>query len=77
MVRTDELRGLIAKNGLSQREVARKIGVHEETFYRKMREKKFGSDEMQELIKLLHISNPAEIFFCRRGNLTGDTMARK
>ena len=63
MIRTSELRGLIAKNGLSQREVAKRIGVHEETFYRKMREGKFGSDEMQKLVRLLHIENPVEIFF--------------
>ncbi len=35
MIRTDELRGIIAKNGLSQSDVALKIGVTPKTFYEK------------------------------------------
>ena len=37
MIRTDELRGVIAKNGLSQSDVAAKIGVTPKTFYEKMK----------------------------------------
>lgn len=63
MVRTDELRGIIAKNGLSQSKVAELIGVTTKTFYAKMKTGLFRSDEMQIMIDALCIENPAEIFF--------------
>ena len=45
MIRTDELRGIIAKNGMSQKDVAAMIGVTPKTFYQKMEKGIFGSDE--------------------------------
>ena len=46
MIKTDELRGIIAKNGLSQTDVAKMIGVTPKTFYEKMKNGVFGSDEI-------------------------------
>ncbi len=63
MIRTNELRGIIAKNGLSQSDVALKIGITPKTFYEKMKNGVFGSDEIQVMIKELSIDNPIEIFF--------------
>ena len=63
MIRVDDLRGIIAKNGLSQSEMARRIGIAPKTFYEKMKQGVFGSDEIQVMINELHIENPAEIFF--------------
>lgn len=65
MIKTDELRGLIAKNGFSQTDVANKIGITPKTFYEKMKAGVFGSDEIEVMIDMLHIQNPAEIFFAR------------
>ena len=62
MIRTDELRGVIAKNGLSQSDVAAKIGVTPKTFYEKMKNGVFGSDEIQIMIDELHIDDPMAIF---------------
>lgn len=64
MIKTDELRGIIAKNGLSQTDVAKMIGVTPKTFYEKMKNGVFGSDEIQIMIDELHIDNPMPIFFC-------------
>lgn len=50
MIKTDELRGIIAKNGLSQTDVAKMIGVTPKTFYEKMKNGVFGSDEIQIMI---------------------------
>ena len=50
MIKTDELRGIIAKNGLSQSDVALKIGITPKTFYEKMKIGIFGSDEIQIMI---------------------------
>lgn len=63
MIKTNELRGIIAKNGLSQTDVAKMIGVTPKTFYEKMKIGVFGSDEIQIMIDELHIDNPIEIFF--------------
>ena len=63
MIRTDELRGIIAKNGLSQSDVASKIGITPKTFYEKMKIGVFGSDEIQIMIDNLKIEDPITIFF--------------
>lgn len=65
MIRTDELRGIIAKNEMSQTQIATKIGITPKTFYEKMKIGIFGSDEIQIMIDELHIKNPADIFFAR------------
>lgn len=66
MVNTNELRGIIYKNGLSQAKVAKMLGISSKTFYEKMQRKVFGSDEIEIMIKALHIENPIEIFFAGR-----------
>lgn len=66
MIKTDELKGLIVKNGLSQSAVALKIGITPKTFYEKMKIGIFGSDEIQIMIDTLHIDNPMEIFFAQK-----------
>ena len=63
MIKTNELRGIIAKNGLSQPVVAKMIGVTPKTFYEKMKNGVFGSDEIQIMIDELHIDDPMPIFF--------------
>ena len=65
MIKTDELRGIIAKNGLSQTDEAKMIGITPKTFYDKMKNGVFGSDEIQIMIDELHIDNPMPIFFAR------------
>lgn len=65
MIKTDELRGIIAKNNLSQAKVAEEIGITPKTFYEKMNKGVFGSDEIEVMIHLLKIENPVDIFFCQ------------
>ena len=60
-----KLRGVIAERGMSQRQVAAAIGMSERTFYTKMKKGVFRTDEAEKMIRLLHISNPTEIFFGR------------
>ncbi|MCQ5028670.1 DUF739 domain-containing protein [Flavonifractor sp. DFI.6.63] len=66
MVATEKLRGIIAEQGLSQRQVAKKLGMTEKTFYSKMKKGVFGTDEVDQMIALLGIKNPAEIFFAKK-----------
>lgn len=63
MIDTNELRGVIAKNGLSQSELARKLGMTPKTFYDKMKKGVFSSDEIEKMIVQLGIENPIAIFF--------------
>ncbi|ENY93454.1 hypothetical protein HMPREF1093_03530 [Hungatella hathewayi 12489931] len=69
MIRTDELRGIIAKNGLSQANVAEMLGITPKTFYEKMKKKKFCSDEIQTMIDNLKINDPCKIFFAEEVTL--------
>lgn len=63
---TAKLKGIIAEQGLSQREVAKAIGMSEKTFYTKMKKGVFGTDEAVAMVELLKINNPADIFLCRK-----------
>lgn len=65
MIRTDELRGIIAKNRKTQTDVAKMLGMTPKTFYTKMQKGVFGSDEIQIMIDELHIDKPMEIFFAK------------
>jgi len=66
LIKTDELRGIIAKNGFSQSDVAAKIGITPKTFYEKMKIGIFGSDEIEVMINMLHIDDPVPIFFAKK-----------
>ena len=57
MVNTAELRGVIAKNGKTQSDVAKMLGMSPKTFYLRMNKGVFGSDEIQIMIDELHIDN--------------------
>lgn len=63
MVDTERLREIIAERGLSQRKVAKKLGMTEKTFYAKMKKRVFDSDEMSEMATMLNITDPGAIFF--------------
>lgn len=67
MILVSRLQGIIAERGMSQRSVARALGMNEATFYRKMRRGVFDSDEICSMIALLQIENPADIFFAHVG----------
>lgn len=60
------LRGIITERGLSQRKVAKELGITEKTFYSKMKRGVFGTDEVEKMIDVLGIQNPAEIFLSKK-----------
>lgn len=66
MVDTNELRGIIAKNGKTQSDVAKMLNITPKTFYMRMKSGVFGSDEIQIMIDELHIDNPMQIFFAKK-----------
>lgn len=65
MVDTKELRGIFAKNGVSQSEVAKMLNMAPKTFYLRMQKGVFGSDEIEIMIDRFKIENPMDIFFAK------------
>ena len=76
MIRINDLKGIIVKNGYSQSEIAKFIGVTPETFYDRMKKGLFGSDEIQIMIKKLNIDNPMEIFLQKSNFISYKEMGR-
>lgn len=68
MIDINALRGKIVEKGYTQYEVAKYIGISPKTFYSKMSKGVFGSDEIEKMIELLDISDPAKIFFANLVN---------
>lgn len=69
MIDTNELRGIIAKNGKTQTDVAKMLNITPKTFYMRMKKGVFGSDEIQIMINELNINNPMEVFFATKVTL--------
>lgn len=63
MINTNKLKGLIVENQLTQGDVATELGMTPRTFYRKMERGVFDSDEIEQMIQLLHIQDPVAVFF--------------
>lgn len=63
MVDTLKIKALVVERGMTQAEVARKMGMSRKVWFDRMKKKKFDSDEMYNLIHILDIDNPSAIFF--------------
>ena len=63
MLDKNALRAEIVKNGYTQKDVAKMIGISEKTFITRMNKGAFGTDEAEIMIRELKIKNPARIFF--------------
>ena len=57
------LRAELAKNGMTQKELAQAIGMAQSTLYRKIKNNSFGIDDVRLIVSVLHIDNPMAIFF--------------
>lgn len=66
MILVNELKGRIIANGLTQAQVADKLGMVPKTFHLKMKKGVFDSDEIEQMIEMLNIENPMDIFFAKK-----------
>lgn len=66
MLNKNALKAEIVRNGLTQKDVAKLIGISEKTFISRMQKGSFGTDEAEIMIRNLGIKNPAEIFFAEK-----------
>lgn len=65
MIDVQKLKGKIVEKGYSQRDMAHLIKKTPKTFYRKMKNGIFDSNEIQIIVEALGIENPSEIFFAK------------
>lgn len=63
MLRVNELKGEIKRNGLTLAETAKLIGISETTLWRKMKNNSFNLNEANALVRVLGIADPGHIFF--------------
>lgn len=67
MIDTNRLKGLIVQNNLTQEKMAKMLGMTPKTFGCKIKKGVFLSNEMDDMITILKIDDPAKIFFARKG----------
>ena len=65
MIKVNLLKAQIVKNGMTQKELCKKIGMAESTFIRKMKRGVLNTDEAQRIVQELDICNPECIFLPR------------
>lgn len=63
MVKLNEIRGLIASNGLTQQKLAKMLNISNKTMTNRIKKGNYRIGEVEELIKILKIDNPISIFF--------------
>lgn len=68
MINANLIRAKIVENGMTQAQLAERIGMCSKTFSLKMTSGKFGLDEVEKMIKILNIEDPTRYFFAKEVN---------
>lgn len=65
MLDIDKFKGVVAECGLNQRQLAKMLGISENTMYSKVKKGIFGSNEISQMAQILHLDNDkiVAIFF--------------
>ena len=63
MINANKIRARIVELGMTQQQVAEKIGMSAKTFSIKMNNGKVGLDEADKMIEVLQIEKPEHYFF--------------
>jgi transcriptional regulator with XRE-family HTH domain len=63
MILVNELKGKIKAKGYTQERLAKELGISPKTLSNKLSKGVFGTNEIEQIIKILDIKNPLEIFF--------------
>ncbi|NFO86662.1 helix-turn-helix transcriptional regulator [Clostridium botulinum] len=65
MILINELKGKIRAKGYTQEKLANELGISPKTLSNKFNKGIFGSNEIEEMIEILDIDNPIDIFFAK------------
>lgn len=64
MVLSNEIKGKIISKGLTQKDIAKSLGISEKTLSKKINNKGvFNANEIKQMMQILDITNPNDIFF--------------
>lgn len=63
MLNVLEFKAAMVRKGFTQKSLAQRLGISEKTFCSRIKNKRFGTDEIEQLIPLLEINDPMHIFF--------------
>ena len=58
-----EFRAAMVRKGYTQKDLAKVLGMSCKTFTGRIKNRCFGSDEIEKLVEVLEISDPMPIFF--------------
>lgn len=62
-VNVNLLKSYMVKVGYTQKELAKSLGISEQTLTRKLKKRVFGTDEAAKIVELLSIDDPKAVFF--------------
>ena len=62
-VNVNLLKSYMVKAGYTQKELAKSLGISEQTLTRKLKKRVFGTDEAAKIVELLSIDDPKAVFF--------------
>lgn len=62
-VNVNLLKSYMVKDGYTQKELAKSLGISEQTLTRKLKKRVFGTDEAAKIVELLSIDDPKAVFF--------------
>lgn len=63
MLNVLEFKIAMLRKGMTQRDVAKHLGLTPKTVSERLKNRRFGSDEIEKLIPLLDIKDPMSVFF--------------
>lgn len=63
MLNVLEFKAAMVRKGYTQKMLAEKLGISEKTLCERLKTQRFGTEEIEQLIPLLEISDPMAIFF--------------
>jgi transcriptional regulator with XRE-family HTH domain len=63
MLNVLEFKAAMVRKGYTQKMLAEKLGISEKTLCERLKAQRFGTEEIEQLIPLLEISDPMAIFF--------------
>ena len=66
MINVNELKAAMVRKGLTQKEVADMMNISSRTLTSRLKKGIFGSDEIEQLMKILDIKDPVAIFFTNK-----------
>ena len=63
MLNVPEFKAAMVRKGYTQKSLAAILGISTKTFCGRLKNKRFGTEEIEKLIPVLEISDPMAVFF--------------